>query len=99
MRAEIALAIEITLAKGFGANHSLCHGDLGNLELLLSAAQLSGEAHYQPEVERLVAQVLESIQRQGWCTGIPHSIEIPGLMTGIAGIGYGLLRAAAPDRV
>src|SRR6185437_3880694 len=43
MRAEIALAIEITLAKGFGANHSLCHGDLGNLELLLSAAQLSGE--------------------------------------------------------
>ena len=100
IREEIALAIDITLEQSFGTNHSLCHGDLGNLELLLSAAQqFPDEARYQSAVTRLSAQELESIQRQGWCTGVPHSFEVPGLMSGIAGIGYGLLRLAAPDRV
>lgn len=99
MREEIALAIEATLAQGFGANHSLCHGDLGNLELLLSAAEILGETRYQSATEHLVAQELESIRLQGWCTGVPRSVETPGLMTGLAGIGYGLLRVAAPDRV
>ncbi|MFF4618758.1 hypothetical protein [Nonomuraea jabiensis] len=26
-------------------------------------------------------------------------VQVPGLMTGLAGIGYGMLRAARPDRV
>ncbi|MEW1847765.1 hypothetical protein AB0392_58245 [Nonomuraea angiospora] len=26
-------------------------------------------------------------------------VQVPGLMTGLAGIGYGMLRAAAPNRV
>ncbi len=34
-RAEIQTALATTLAEGFGMNHSLCDGDLGNLELLL----------------------------------------------------------------
>src|SRR5439155_13033801 len=29
---EIDTALRITLSNGFGLNHSLCHGDLGNLE-------------------------------------------------------------------
>jgi hypothetical protein len=32
-RAEIAAALETTVANGFGGNHSLCHGDLGNMDL------------------------------------------------------------------
>src|SRR5436309_15958878 len=32
IRSEIEVAIETTLRHGFGHNHSLCHGDLGNLE-------------------------------------------------------------------
>src|SRR5439155_1176870 len=39
VRAEIAIAVETTLASGFGKNHCLCHGDLGNVELLLLAGQ------------------------------------------------------------
>ena len=30
---------------------------------------------------------------------MPLGVETPGLMTGLAGIGYGLLRLAAPERV
>ena len=32
VQAEIDAALKTTLAQGFGHNHSLCHGDLGNLD-------------------------------------------------------------------
>ena len=38
MRQDIAVAIETTRAHGFGFNHSLCHGDFGNLDLLSKRA-------------------------------------------------------------
>jgi lantibiotic modifying enzyme len=43
--------------------------------------------------------VLDSIDRDGWQCGGPQSVEIPGLMLGIAGIGYQMLRLAEPDSV
>jgi lantibiotic modifying enzyme len=41
IRADIATALQTTLATGFGFNHSLCHGDLGNLELLVHSGEPS----------------------------------------------------------
>jgi type 2 lantibiotic biosynthesis protein LanM len=99
LRDELETALATTLAKGFGLNHSLCHGDLGNLETLLSASQVLERPDYHQQVYRIAAMILHSIERDGWSTGIPHAIESPGLMTGIAGIGYGLLRLAEPERV
>jgi len=98
VRAEIAAALETTLRDGFGRNHSLCHGDLGNLELLLQAQRVLGGS-WQPHIERLTATVLDSIEAGGWRSGIPYGVETPGLMAGLAGIGYGLLRMAEPERV
>ncbi len=99
VRDEIAVALETTLAQGFGMNHCLCHGDLGNLDVVLTASQVLGERKYRREVDRLAAMILVSIERQGWSTGVPLGTETPGLMTGIAGIGYELLRLAKPDKV
>jgi len=98
-RAEIDRAIQATLAGGFGGNHCLCHGDLGNLELLIEAGLRFGDSGFLGQVERVAAMVLHSIERDAWLCGNPVEIESPGLMTGLAGIGYGLLRIAAPDRV
>lgn len=98
-RAEIEVALRTTLAQGFGQNHSLCHGDLGNIELLSEYARLTRDARYEREVARLSAVILESIERVGWLCGLPSGVESPGLMTGLTGIGYGLLRLAAPGRV
>ena len=39
MRAEIDAALQTTLARGFGLNHSLWHSDLGNLEILVHASE------------------------------------------------------------
>ncbi len=99
IRAEIHTAVNNTIKNGFGYNHSLCHGDLGNLELLLKASEIIGHPQWRAEVDRFAAIILESIDRHGWLCGVPLGVETPGLMTGLAGIGYGLMRLAAPDIV
>jgi type 2 lantibiotic biosynthesis protein LanM len=95
---ELDVALKTTLDKGFGTNHSLCHGDLGNLDLLLQAAEVVG-GRWKKEAQRMAGIILESIRQHGWLSGVPLGVETPGLMTGLAGIGYGLLRAAFPDRI
>jgi type 2 lantibiotic biosynthesis protein LanM len=95
IRADIATALQTTLTTGFGFSHSLCHGDLGNLELLLQ----SDEPSWRDTANRLAGTILDSARQHGWRCGTPMGVESPGLMTGLAGIGYGLLRLAAPARV
>lgn len=96
--AELRTALETTLREGFGTNHSLCHGDLGNLELPLLAAAALPDAALPARVERLAAGIVEGITRSGWLCGTPRGVETPGLMMGLAGIGYQLLRLADPAR-
>jgi type 2 lantibiotic biosynthesis protein LanM len=99
VRQEIETALQTTLVTGFGGNHSLCHGALGNLELLFQAGGVFDDSRWQKAARQQMATTLTSIERDGWLCGHRLSVESPGLMTGLAGIGYGLLRYAAPDRV
>ncbi|MEQ9482050.1 type 2 lanthipeptide synthetase LanM family protein [Coleofasciculus sp. F4-SAH-05] len=98
-RTEIDTALNTTLTQGFGMNHSLCHGDLGNLELLLQASLTLNDPQWQEHLNRLSAMILQSIDQYGWLCGVPLGVETPGLMTGLAGIGYQLLRLAQPDYI
>lgn len=98
-RAEIDAALQTTLQGGFGENHSLCHGDMGNLDILLTATQLLKDANYQEPLSRIVPMLLDSIDTYGWVSGVPQGVETPGLMTGLAGIGYTLLRLASPTSI
>ena len=97
VRREIDVAVRATLAGGFGENHSLCHGDVGNLELLFAAARLHGDAALEERAWRIAGGVADSIRERGWLFGLPGNIETPGLMAGLAGIGFGLGRLARPD--
>lgn len=99
VREDLELAIQATLRYGFGANHSLCHGDLGNLDFLLQTAALPGMQELTMKVDQLINQVLASMNKYGWLCGVPLAVESPALMNGLAGICYGLMRLAAPDRV
>ena len=99
MRDDIHAALRTTLANGFGRNHSLCHGDLGNLEPLLLARETLDDSEWSGHVKRLASMILNSIDREGRVCGITLGVESPGLMTGIAGMGYQLLRLAEPVRV
>ena len=99
IREEISIALKITVEQGFGRNHSLCHGDLGNLETVLAASEILEDSEWQERLAQLSAVILDSIDANGWICGVPFGVETPGLMTGLAGIGYGLLRLADPARV
>ncbi len=99
IRAEIEAAVQVTRARGFGTSHSLCHGDMGNLETLLMASRLLPEHHPGEIVERLQSSLLESMHTQGWRSCVPQGVETPGLMHGLAGTGYELLRLAEPEQM
>jgi type 2 lantibiotic biosynthesis protein LanM len=96
---EIHIALHTTLARGFGQTHSLCHGDMGNLDLLLEASRVLNDPEWRVQLDRLAAMILDSIDRHGWQCAGPEGVEMPGLMLGLAGIGYQMLRLAEPDRV
>jgi type 2 lantibiotic biosynthesis protein LanM len=98
-RAEAETALATTVAHGFGRSHALCHGDLGNLEPLLVASRTVDGRRWRAELDRLAGAVLDGIEREGWLCATPLGVETPGLMTGLAGIGYGLLRLAEPGLV
>lgn len=99
VREEIHRALDTTWAQGFGDNQSLCHGDLGNLELLVEAGRRLPDPGWSRRAERMAAVVVERMEADGPRCGLPGGLENPGLMTGLAGIGYALLRLADPERV
>ena len=99
LRQEIEQALRLTLERGPGQNHCLCHGDLGNLDFLLQAQERFPHPELAAGIQRFLEIVLASLDRDGWLCGTRGSIESPGLMNGFAGIGLGLLRMLEPGRV
>src|SRR5581483_10361941 len=74
IREEIAIALKTTTTS-FGRNHSLCHGDLGNLETLLVATQILDDRWCHEQFQHFRGVILESIENDGWLTGAPLGIE------------------------
>jgi len=97
-RTEIRIALRKTIESGFGfgANHSLCHGELGNLDILLHAAQRVDDSWWNDHGKGLASETLVAIAEGGYLSNL---LVPPGLMMGLAGIGYGLLRLACPERI
>ena len=96
---ELKSALCTTIAHGFGQSHALCHGDLGNLELLLEVYLENGEEAAGIELKNTTTMILDSINRAGWQCGGPEAVTLPGLLIGIAGMGYQMLRLAEPSRM
>jgi type 2 lantibiotic biosynthesis protein LanM len=99
VRNDLDLAIASTVANGFPTNDSLCHGDLGNLELLVRAREVGFGGSWETTLASEASRLVERLARGEWRCGIPGGVETPGLMMGLAGIGYGLLRLGATERV
>ncbi|WP_328330227.1 type 2 lanthipeptide synthetase LanM family protein [Kribbella sp. NBC_00382] len=80
------------------ADMSLCHGELGAVEPLL---WLTEREH--PAIEavrrRRAGLVLAAVQQYGPQCGTPRGVTSPGLLTGLAGVGYGLLRLGFGSRI
>ncbi|GHJ15912.1 type 2 lanthipeptide synthetase LanM family protein [Micromonospora sp. AKA38] len=96
---EAAQALTTTVADGFGMTFSACHGDLGNLELLLEAERVLGPAAMPTPLSALAAEVIEAGTTLDWPSATPNGVSTPGFMIGLSGTGYQLLRLAEPSLV
>lgn len=89
-------AFNKTIKEGFiGVNYSLCHGDLGNLELPLTTSLILKDKNLERKVYKKVLDIIEDVKKNNyskWKCGIPGRYETESFMTGLSGIGYQLLR-------
>lgn len=98
LETSVKTITEICLQSGFGYNHSLNHGDLGVIDLLMLVTTETSQSvplSIQDQTNRIVT----SIQQNGPLCGTPFGLPTFGLMTGLAGIGYQLLRVSYPEQV
>ncbi|GGA01229.1 type 2 lanthipeptide synthetase LanM family protein [Dyella caseinilytica] len=97
-RALLQHAVRATASKGLGWNHCLCHGDLGAWELLHQAVPL-GVAPDGMTRESLLAHILSSLEEYGPSCGLTKGVFVPGLMPGLGGVAYQLLRIHPESRL
>jgi lantibiotic modifying enzyme len=78
------------------ASHCLCHGLLGNIELLMMAREVLDMQTHDALVVQVIQRAIDTFERTGvaWPCGVMGGGETPGLMLGTAGVGYFLLSVA-----
>lgn len=90
---DIRHALRASRAQGIGNSQCLCHGDLGAAEFHRSASQLDGLADEADYAQRIAGMVAREVLAGRPVCGMAPGVSAPGLMTGHAGIGFGLLRS------
>ncbi|MFH8336859.1 type 2 lanthipeptide synthetase LanM family protein [Streptomyces sp. AM6-12] len=81
-----------------GPDLSLGQGALGTLDALAVLAE-RGDAPAAEALTLRTGQALALVEAQGHRCATPEHVPSPGLLTGLSGIGYGLLRLAHPGTV
>jgi type 2 lantibiotic biosynthesis protein LanM len=100
IKVDIERTLQETAQNYWQSSHCLCHGTLGNVEPFVVAAQIPEFAPGARElIEMARDNIVHEIAEVGWRSAQASQSLGHGLMTGLAGIGYGLLRLAAPDRI
>ena len=101
LKLEAEVAVGITEAYGVRSLDSLCCGNLGRLETLLSATATFGCARFAKVAENWAASVVENARKSGCyklrANARPGKVFFnPPLFHGMAGVGYQLLRISRP---
>ncbi len=93
---EIWRAFRHVQQYGLGLTHCLCHGDLGNLEILFALAKRLNAIEVQKEIIAYLHSLIsiQSRDKKWKCGMLGRSVELYDLFLGLAGIGYGMLRFA-----
>jgi len=79
---------------------SLCHGELGNVDTLVTAAEYLNEGRWLAFARQRASDAVRRRRTEGaWHAGVVGAEFAPGLFIGLAGVGFQLLRLAEPDRV
>jgi type 2 lantibiotic biosynthesis protein LanM len=83
----------VNTLKGLGGlkNQCLCHGQIGNLEILSEYEMFEKEIKTEKEANAILHRILQTT-KTNWNCGLIKEYEHVGFMLGISGIGYSLLR-------
>ncbi len=90
-RKFVRRAAAATWRLGMGQHQCACHGDFGAWELLDHAIS-AGEAPKELSAAYLLDIILTSLEQEGPC-GMGQNVFTPGLLPGVGGVAYQLLRA------
>jgi lantibiotic modifying enzyme len=97
-----ALSALGTVRESMGSleNASLCHGEMGNADVLIHASDVLNNEAWLTPARAAADKGFERFERRRvpWPCGLPGANETPGLMLGLAGIGHFYLRIADPTR-
>lgn len=90
---EIQLSLQQTLTGGFGHNASLCHGDLGNLEIVSLVSRYKKDTALKQRCLNTFHHLYEEVLNKNWTQGVFRGTESFNMMIGLSGYGYSLLQA------
>lgn len=89
---ELKIALNTTIFKGFGKGHCLCHGDMGNIDIMLYTYQHLKDEKIKAVIYSYLNTMISEFENIDFACGLPGQNNTPGFMLGLAGIGYELLR-------
>lgn len=89
---DIIKAVNKVLESGFTGVQCLCHGDIGNLDILAQYAIKFQDEELLEQVQAALNSLLEKTKKETWNLGLMMNIQNIGFMLGTCGIGYNLLR-------
>jgi len=78
---------------------SLCHGEAGVADVLSVLSAVTGSRTAFRAQRHRAGLLLDVVHRHTSVCGTPGGVPTPGLLNGLAGIGYGLLRLGFADRI
>ena len=92
-------ALFATKMYGLTDNDCLCHGNLGNTEILLEYSKECNDEEVRHMMLSARTQIAVDIINENYdcARSYLHGYKIPGFMTGISGMGYSLLRDLYPE--
>ena len=100
IRQEIDSALQASLDLKRGSIDHLCCGELGLVDILLTAAQKLDRPNLRMQAERKASYLVKQAQQRGsyqLFANLPDDIFQPTFFQGTAGIGYTLLRLVQDD--
>ena len=98
VKSKVTEALEQFIQNGFDRsnNHSLCHGIMGNIDILKTISETINDIELMETCKSLFNDFLEYIEYDGFKYGLYGTLGMVSFMTGISGIGYGILRQLNP---
>jgi lantibiotic modifying enzyme len=99
---EIEAALRTTRSASLDSVDHLCCGNFGRLDLFVTAAEVLGRPALLDEARRIAARLIERArvyQEFQIYPDLPATMQPLGVLQGLAGVGYELLRLARPAEI